>query len=118
MFGMVKRAAASRGTRSVYWLGAGGAAPQHSVDRLQQSIFNSAVGAAGTASGFAHFGADGQTRGARLGTDLRASDLSVGDVCGSGAIPGHLLSGGELDRGGANDGAGQGCGELEAKSVD
>src|SRR5438105_998609 len=95
MSGMVECAAASGGPRSFYRLGAAGPAPQHSVDRLQQSLFDSALGP-GTAFGVAHSGANGKTDAARLEADVRASDPSTGDLRGPGSVPGYLLSGGKL----------------------
>src|SRR5262249_22391370 len=73
---------------------------------------------AGKPSGFAHIGADGPTGGLGLGTDVRASDLSAGKFRGPGAVQGHLLPSGELDRGRPNDRTRQRFADVEAEPVD
>src|SRR5712691_6543404 len=52
------------------------------------------------------------------GPQLRASDLRIGNVRGSHALPWHVLSGSELDRGRPYDGTGQGRSEAPAEPAD
>src|SRR5580658_932317 len=52
---------------------------QRALAGLQHALSDSAVGAGGT-SGFAHSGPHGKAGSTRLATDLRPSDLLVGDV--------------------------------------
>src|ERR1022692_4813264 len=57
--------------------------------------------------GVSHFGAHGGAYLSGLGSPVCASTLSAGDLRRSGAIPGDLLSGSELESAGRDDGTGQ-----------
>src|SRR5215472_18486212 len=104
--GMVERTAAYRQPRPVHRLGPQGAPAQHPSDRLQYAVSDSAVGATGAAFGFAYPGADGAPGVAGLAAVVLPPYLFIGDLRGPGTVCRDLLSGGELDGGGEDHGAG------------
>jgi len=93
----------------------------------QQPVFDFALGArAGT--GQPHFGPGGPAHRQGLAGALRPSGGAVGDLCGTGPVPGQLLPGCQLDLRGRDPGAhpagsparsasaGEGCLGLSAAS--
>src|ERR1035441_8481206 len=92
------------------------AAEEPSSDCLQHAVSDPAVGES-AAPGVAHFGADGGPHLGGLGSPVCASVLSAGDLRGSGAIPGNLLSGGELESAGGDDGTRQSRSHPPAEPV-
>src|ERR1035438_2824332 len=62
---------------------------------VQHTILDFALGR-GATPGLAHSGPHGENRAARLATAVCAPAVLAGDVHRSGALPGHLLSRGQL----------------------
>src|SRR5260370_3323330 len=101
--GLVVVSPPSGGTRPLHRLEPASAKAEPASDCLQHAVSDPAVGES-AASGVAHFGAHGGAHLSGLASPVRASDLSAGDLRGSGAIPGNLLSGSELESAAGDDG--------------
>src|SRR3972149_5651518 len=86
------------------------------MDRREQPVLGAAVDR-GAALGVARVGAHRSTVAGGLATRGRASSLFSGDVRRSVAAPGDVLSGGQLDRVGADVRAGTPLSDPTAKSI-
>src|SRR5258708_3850904 len=104
----------SGGARPLHRLEPASAATEPSSACLQHAVSHPAVGES-AAPGISYFGVHGGSHLPRLGSVVCASDLSAGDVRRPGTIPRNLLSGGELESTGGDDGTWQGRSHAPAE---
>src|SRR6266404_292804 len=86
------------------WLERRAAPPTVGLGHQQYSFSGITLGAGSTSPGQSFVGRGGPALIGRLATEIRASDLLAGELCGSPALYRHLLSGRRVDRGGAHHG--------------
>ena len=84
------------GAGCLHWLDGGATPGATPSGGQQQPVFDFALGA-GAGTGQPHFGPGGPTHRGGLAGALRPWGGAAGDVCGTGPVPGLLLSGGQLD---------------------
>src|SRR5438067_10677781 len=113
---MVIGAAASGAARPVHRLDGPSPAAQHPLHRVPNPLSDFALGP-GEIISIAHSGTDGSAGFSGLGPDLWTWDLLSGNLYRPGTVTGNLLSGGQLDCVGFDNGTGQGLQRPPAQPV-